>query len=296
MPSSTNTVSTGLSMRFRLCCLLIAVAATSSMAQIGVQAPAGVTAGRALTLSTSGQGDATLYLVGPASSVKRSVKLGNEVTILPEEVRAAGRYLAIVCSGTCSSTAFYVAPAEVATVAVLAHPSRVPVSQSDAISGVALLFDQFHNLVLAPQTVQFSLETPGSRPLSQVVSTRGGLAWIRIASGRESGRTELTTLVNGISTRRVVQQVASEPCHLRITTQHTPQGILVQTDPVRDCAGNPVPDGTTVSFTRVSENGRSTVDAPVKQGVARAYLGPMGPGVISVASGVTMGNEIHLGR
>ncbi|HXZ79885.1 MAG TPA: hypothetical protein VEG30_08150 [Terriglobales bacterium] len=190
----------------------------------------------------------------------------------------------------------YVGPADVDSLALLAHPSRVPVSQGDAISGVALLFDRFHNLVVIPQAVQFTLAMPGFRAQSQTVSTRDGIAWVRVASGKESGRTELTASVAGISTRRVVQQVASEPCHLRITTQPTTQGILVQTDPVRDCAGNPVPDGTTVSFTRVSENGRSTVDAPVKQGIARAYLGPDGPGVISVASGVTMGNEIHLGR
>jgi hypothetical protein len=70
---------------------------------------------------------------------------------------------------------------------------------------------------------------------------------------------------------------------------------VVETEPVRDCAGNPVPDGTVVTFTARGGNETSTVDAPIKQGIARAQIIAAGPVVISAASGVVMGNELRLG-
>jgi len=82
---------------------------------------------------------------------------------------------------------------------------------------------------------------------------------------------------------------------LRIRAQRTAKGILVETEPVRDCSGNPVPDGTIVTFTETGPGGKSTVDMPIKLGVARVELLASAPAVISVASGVVMGNELRLG-
>ena len=70
---------------------------------------------------------------------------------------------------------------------------------------------------------------------------------------------------------------------------------MVETEPVRDCSGNPVPDGTIVTFTAAEADGKSTVDAPIKQGVARAQIIVTKAAVISAASGVVMGNELRLG-
>ena len=72
-------------------------------------------------------------------------------------------------------------------------------------------------------------------------------------------------------------------------------GILVQTDPIRDCAGNPVPDGTIVTFTSMDAHGKSTVDARIKRGIAQAQLPASGGATISVAAGVVVGNEIRWG-
>jgi len=104
----------------------------------------------------------------------------------------------------------------------------------------------------------------------------------------------VTASINEVSARRVVQQVASDPCSLRIKGQRTPKGIIVETEPVRDCEGNPVPDGTVVTFTAKSGKDTSTVDAPIKRGIARAQMTATGPVVISAASGVVMGNELRL--
>ena len=53
--------------------------------------------------------------------------------------------------------------------------------------------------------------------------------------------------------------------------------------------------GTIVTFSASGASGRSTVDAPIKQGVARAQIEAEGAQVISVASGVVMGNELRVG-
>jgi len=71
---------------------------------------------------------------------------------------------------------------------------------------------------------------------------------------------------------------------------------VLETEPVRDCAGNLVPDGTIVTFTAVEpDNHKSTVDARVKRGIARAELPLVGRAAISAASGVVVGNELRWG-
>ncbi len=50
--------------------------------------------------------------------------------------------------------------------------------------------------------------------------------------------------------------------------------VTLETDPVRDCSGNALPDGTVVSFTKIDKAGKSTVDTPIKKGVARMQFEP----------------------
>ena len=93
----------------------------------------------------------------------------------------------------------------------------------------------------------------------------------------------------------MVQQVASDPCNLRASAQTVNGRLILQTEPVRDCKGNAVPDGTIVTFTKIDKAGRSMVDAPIKKSVARAEMPYQGKAIISVASGVSLGNEIRVG-
>jgi hypothetical protein len=258
-------------------------------------APSGVTAGDEANISTAGSGKATFYLVGPGVSRKSEVNLGEGIHLQAQDTRTAGDYLAIVCSSTCRSEGFYVSAAKPASLTFLVHPSRVPVAQENAVSGVALPFDQFHNLVLSPSTVNFQMIAGNASLLSRQVPTQNGEAWFRASSGRAAGALQVTASINDLSTRRAVQQVASDPCNLRITGQRTKLGITVQTEPVRDCAGNPVPDGTIVTFTATTANGKDSVDAPIKRGIAQAQMQASGAASISAASGVVMGNEVRVG-
>ncbi|HXM65561.1 MAG TPA: hypothetical protein VN911_02435 [Candidatus Acidoferrum sp.] len=281
-------------LRRLLICAAIGLTAVVGRAQ-DLRVPASVTAGDEATISTSGSGKATFYLLGPGVSRRSDVNLGEEIRIQGQDLRNAGDYLALVCSDSCHSGTFYVVAAKPAKLTFLVHPSRVPVGLSDAVSGVAFPFDQFNNLVLTPKTISFQLAA-GDKPLfSRAVATQNGVAWFRTASGKSAGLLQVNASLDDLSAKRAVQQVASDPCNLRITGQRIPIGIVVQTEPVHDCAGNVVPDGTIVTFSATEANGKSTVDAPVKQGVARAQIEASGATVVSVASGVVMGNELRIG-
>ena len=260
-----------------------------------LRAPSAPVAGTAASIATTGSGSATFYLVGPSVALKRDVHLGEDISLAPKDLQSAGKYTAIVCAGTCHSVDFFVSPARPAKLAFLVHPSRAPVAQNDVVNGVAVPFDEFHNLVLAPGDVEFQWATAGSAPVTHRVSTQHGIAWFHTNSGRSAGALQLTANIGGVSARRVVQQVASDPCSLRIKGQRNDKGFIVETEPVRDCTGNPVPDGTIVTFTAKDAQGTDTVDAPIKKGIARAQMLGRGNVVISAASGVVMGNELRLG-
>lgn len=295
MSSSISTVWKNLKIPFVLVIALCVWAADPVRAQeVVLHAPTDAVAGDAATIGTNGGGTATFYLNGPSVSVKRDVQLGQDIRIAGQELQSAGRYLAMVCSSECSSVGFFVTPSKPSTLTFLVHPSRAPVSQNDVISGVAISFDEFHNIVVAPSTVQFQWTAKGSNPTARAVQTHDGIAWFRTGSGKTAGAMQVIASISGVTTKRVVQQVASEPCTLRIKGQPAAKGIMVETEPVHDCSGNPVPDGTIVTFTAKSGNETSFVDAPVKKDVARATLLVKGPVVVSAASGVAMGNELHL--
>ena len=256
--------------------------------------PSAVTAGQSTTISTSGSGDGTFYVLGPGHASKQKVRLGQDITIGADQLNVAGRYLAILCSTKCQSAAFYVSPISPASLSFLVHPSRVPVKQPDAISGVAIPYDKFHNLVAAPLTIDFQLKSSSGEGMSRAAPTRYGVAWFRASSGLRAGSAQVAASIGQLSVRRIVQQVAGDPCNLRMTGHRNAKGILVQTQPVRDCSGNPVPDGTIVTFTENGPDGKSSVDTPVKQGIAQGQLLATGPVVISVASGVVMGNQLRM--
>jgi hypothetical protein len=278
---------------FLLICAAIGLAGVSPAQDIHV--PDSVVAGNDAVISTTGSGNAALYLLGPGVARKNDVTLGSDVRILPKDLEHAGNYVAVLCSGTCRSASFYVTAAKPASLAFLVHPSRVAVSQGDAVSGVVLSFDEYHNLVLSPVGINFQMSAGNTTLLSRPARTVDGVAWFRTTSGKASGLVQVNATLDDLSAKRAVQQVASDPCNLRISGQRTSAGILVQTEPVHDCAGNPVTDGTIVTFTATGANGKSTVDAPIKQGIARAQMRSSGAISISVASGVVMGNELRIG-
>ena len=271
-----------------LACWFAAQAARAAELKV----PDHVAAGEGLTIPTQGSGDATLYLFGPGSAVKRTVKLGQEVQIKPEEVRDAGQYT-VVLNG--ESATFWVTPNKTARLSFLARPSRLPVAVTNGIGGVVYAFDNFHNLIIDPQPVKFELSVKDGGGTTRTLQTKYGMAFVGFDSSRKEGPAQFVASIGEVTEKRIVQQVAADPCNLRMKAERTKDGIEVVTDPIRDCSGNPVPDGTIVTFTATSKTGKSSVDARIKRGIAKAELPALKDATISVASGVVMGNEIHMG-
>ncbi|HMF91860.1 MAG TPA: hypothetical protein VKL40_14540 [Candidatus Angelobacter sp.] len=279
-----------------LASLIAALPVLSRAAEVRV--PEKSVAGQSLTIVVTGPGDGVLYLIGPAQVIQRVVRPEKEsqVVIKGEELRSAGQWTAILRSGNSSqSQTFWVAPAKPENLNFLARPSRVPVDRRGVISGMAFVFDAYQNFVLQPVPVTFSLSVGGTAA-SQTVTSRNGVAWVSSSSARKAGAAQFVATLGEVSVRRVVQQVASDPCNLRMhVTQQSKAGVVVETDPIRDCTGNPVPDGTIVTFTQTDSAGRSTVDARIRKGIARAELPAAGGAHITVAAGVVLGNELQMG-
>jgi hypothetical protein len=280
---------------FHILLMLAGVFAALTAQAADLQIPKQVNAGTAFSIPTTGSGNATFYLFGPGFAGKREVTLGSAIEVGENEVRSAGRYTALVCSRECASSVFFVSAANPAQLSLLVHPSRVPVAANDAISAVAFVFDKFHNLVLQPVKVDFRATLRDAPAVSKSLTTSNGVAWMRMASTRKEGPAQIIASIGPNTEKRVVQQVASDACHLTIRASRKGKFIEVQTDPVRDCSGNAVPDGTVVTFSKVDASGKTTVDAPIKRGIAKVEMPAEGEASISVASGVAIGNELHVG-
>src|SRR5215471_11310804 len=103
--------------------------------------PQNAVVGQPMTVGTTGEGDATLLLIGPGEVLKHDVKLGKDVQIKGEELRHAGRWIAVLRSGgRPESQVFWVKPGPPENLSFLARPSRVAVAQRNAITGTVFVF------------------------------------------------------------------------------------------------------------------------------------------------------------
>jgi hypothetical protein len=275
--------------------LSLALAPLASAQSGNMSLPATVTAGSAFSIPTTGSGAGVLYIVGPDEAIRRNVQLGSPVEFAVGDLSNAGHYVAaLVAGGTADSGQFDVVPAaKPETLSFLAVPSRVPVALHGGINGTVYVFDTYRNLITTPLPVAFELSGVSGAPQSRIVSTHNGVAWTAIDSAAKQGEAKFVAHAGDSSTTRVIQQVPGDPCGLTISAHPDGQRINVETAPVRDCSGNPIPDGTIVTFTETYNGTESTVDVPLKQDVARVDMPAYSGSTISVASGVVAGNEIH---
>lgn len=289
-------------MRFRFAFLLggLALATLQSARAEGgsMNLPKTVEAGTAFSIPSTGSGKAVLYIVGPGQVLMRNVQLGETTSFPAGSLYNAGHYLAVLVAGSSTDNgSFDVVPVSQPTnLSFLAKPSRLPVGLHDGISGAVYVFDAYHNLITVPTPVSFELSDPSGTVQERKVVTHDGAAWTEMDSTAKEGIDKFGARVDGVSSTRVVEQVPGDPCSLKMSVLQSGQRLEVKTEPVRDCSGNAVPDGTIVTFTENYDSTQSTVDVPLKHGIAQVEM-PAHPGArISVASGVVMGNEIHWQR
>lgn len=283
---------------FFLSLLLFCLTSTDLLAAGGaLQAPAKIEAGNAFSISTRGNGKAVLYIVGPEQLLKRELQLGDKISFERGDLHNAGLFVVVLTGSGVDETAQLEVMADhrPAKLSFLAKPSRTPVDQRDGISGVAYVFDTFRNLILQPMPVEFRISETSGGSETRTELTHNGVAWVKMNSAPKSGAAEFVASAGSVTEKRVIQQVPGDPCHLRMTAQRSGEHVVLETDPLRDCSGNAVPDGTIVTFTEAYNGTQSTVDVPLKRDIARTELPAHEGAVISVATGVVIGNEIRLG-
>ncbi|MFZ1942551.1 MAG: hypothetical protein WCD77_15060 [Acidobacteriaceae bacterium] len=286
-------------MRFRLASLaVVALIATLPLANAqdgGMNLPKTIEAGSAFSIPSTGTGNAVLYIVGPSQVLKRDVQLGEAAYFPAGSLYNAGHYLALLVAGSAKNSGWFnVAPAtKPANLSFMAKPSRLSIGLHNGISGTLYIFDVYHNLITKPTPVLFKLSIPAVAVQQRTVTSNQGEATTEMDSGTKEGFAKFEAEVDGVSSTRIVEQVPGSPCGLTMGARPAGNQIELQTNPVKDCSGNAVPDGTIVTFTENYNGTQSTADVPLKQGIAQVEL-PAHPGAtISVASGVVLGNEIH---
>jgi hypothetical protein len=257
--------------------------------------PKTVEAGNSFSIQTPGSGNATLYIIGTGQVLKRDVQLGQATFFPAGSLYNAGHYLAVLARDSSTETdSFDVLPAsKPAALSFLAKPSRLPVGLHDGITGAVYVFDAYHNLISVPTSVSFELSSPSGVIQKRVVVTRDGAAWTVLDSTAQQGIDRFVARIGEISSIRVVGQVPGDPCGLKMNARQAGQQVQLTTDAVRDCNGNAVPDGTIVTFTETYNGSQSTIDQPLKHGIAEVKMSARNGAKFSVASGVVMGNQIR---
>lgn len=278
--------------------LLVTASAIPALAQSGaLTVPKTVEAGAAFSIQCAGSGGATLYIVGPGQVLKREVQLGETAFFPAGSLYNSGRYLAVLAGAATYSETFDVIPAhQPAKLGFLARPSRLPIGMHDGITGAVYVFDAYENLITVPTQVSFELSGPSGIAQTRSATTRDGAAWTAMDSSTRVGADRFVARTGGVASTRMIGQVPGDPCSLKMNARQSGQQLELETDPVRDCSGNAVPDGTIVTFTETYHGDESTVDVPLKRGIAKVEM-PAHPGAtITVASGVALGNQIRWGR
>lgn len=280
----------------RLCtiCVVLSLWVQCALAA-ALHVPKTVQSGQVISITTEGKGEGHLYVVGPGGAVKRVVQLGSQVSVAPDEISNAGRYTVFLITPTSTETADFdvISSPEAASLSFLARPSRLPVGLHDGIGGVAYVFDAYHNLILQSLPVNFQLTVPNVASESRTIDSHLGVAWIQMDSSPHAGNASFEAIAGGATALRVLQQVPGEPCQLRMSARQLRDRLHVQTEPLRDCTGNLVADGTIVTFTEMFGGDRSTVDAPLKNGIAQAEMPANKGAVITVAAGEVLGNQLR---
>lgn len=259
-----------------------------------INLPKAVQAGSPFSMKSNGTGKATLYIVGAGQVLRRDVQLGEMIVIPAGSLTNAGRYLAVLTSDSSTTNGtFDVLPSQQpAELSFLAKPSRLPVDLKSGITGAVYVFDAFHNLIATPISVSFELTSPGGKLQKHIVLTHDGAAWTGMDSTPLAGIDRFVATSGNVSETRVIGQVPGDPCGLKMSARQSGQTIQLSTEPVLDCKGNAVPDGTIVTFTESYRGILSTVDVPLKRGIAEVQIPIQRGAAISVASGVVQGNQI----
>lgn len=268
----------------------------SALGQSGdLTLPKRIQAGAAFSIQSAGSGKGTLYIAGPGQFIKQDVQLGGTIEVATGALYNAGNYSVWVTSdsSTQAGSVEVVSAQKPADLTFIAKPSRLPVALHNAITGTSYVFDAYGNLITKPMQISFQLTNQGSAPQTRTVETRNGAAWTQMDSATREGKAQFIAKVGDISSTRIVGEVPGDPCNIKMSAKAAGNKIQIVTEPVKDCSGNAISDGTIVTFTETYGDMKSTVDVPLKKGIASVEMPARRGATVSVASGVVLGNQIR---
>lgn len=285
-------------MKLRSSIILAAAIAQASAAlcqNSDLTVPKSIEAAAAFSIGCPEGCNGTLYIVGPGQAIKRDVQSAQAIWFPSGTLHNAGHYMVVLSSQTSNrvSSLDVLPAAKPSELTFIAKPSRLPVALRDGITGTAYVFDRYRNLITRPTEIDFTLAGPSVSPQSHIVRTQEGAAWTQMDSTSHEGKAIFTAKTADVSSVRVVGQVPGDPCSLRFSARASGDKVELLTDPVRDCSGNTVSDGTIVTFTQLYNGFKSSVDVPLKNDIGTVTLPAHRGAIISVASGVVLGNQIR---
>jgi parallel beta-helix repeat protein len=167
------------------------------------------------------------------------------------------------------------------TLTLTAVPATLPVGNSSTLTATAT--DQFGNPVADGTTISFTTSLGSVSPVT--ATTVGGVVTATLTS-TVAGVATVTATVNSLSATAQVTFTAGAPFTLTLTAVPTTLPVgnsSTLTATATDQFGNPVADGTTISFT-TSLGGVSPVTATTVGGVATATLSSTVAGVATVTA------------
>jgi parallel beta-helix repeat protein len=186
--------------------------------------------------------------------------------------------------GSLSATALVTfTPGAPFTLTLTAVPSTVLVGGASALTATAT--DQFGNPVADGTTISFTTSLGGVSPVT--ATTVGGVVTATLSS-TVAGVATVTATVNSLSATTQVTFTAGAPFTLTLTAVPTTLPVgnsSTLTATATDQFGNPVADGTTISFT-TSLGNVSPVTATTVGGVVTATLNSTVAGVAAVTATV----------
>jgi hypothetical protein len=265
---------------------------------VTLQVPKSIEAGEGFSIQSTGSGKATLYIVGPNQVLKREIERGGAASFAPGTLHNAGHYLAILKTDSSIDKSEFDVTAQnkPSELSFLARPSRLPVGLHDGITGAVYVFDAYKNLIAVPEPVSFVLSNPSGATQTRIVQTHNGAAFTAMDSTQQQGADKFIARIGDVSSTRIVGQVPGDPCGIKMSAKPFGQQVRLETEPLRDCSGNAVPDGTIVTFTETYQGAQSAVDVPLKRGVAQVDMPAHDGAMLSAASGVVLGNQIRWER
>ena len=247
---------------------------------------AGAPDGLAVTLAAQGSYGIRIYQTAFASGVAR-------FTLPSEDNRQSGLVELIARAGSARGEGHLEiragAPAD--PITPLVGPRSIAADGAHQTMMVAVPFDTYGNPVADATPVEFLAQHPGERLERRTVPTAHLVAWQWLTSGTRAGRTTVTVSSGQAhGPDATFEEVPSWPVafYLSASPSDVPadgrQLVTLRTDVILDRFGNPMLDGTLVTFVaEVPGSEPRQIPAYTIDGKAEAqFQAPSAPGIVTV--------------